>query len=132
MARNRATKTGEETSIRGGWLFFEDAKQCPVDNELFVDIIDHPTVTTIRVMSISSDWEARVWVDGAAKMGTEQVDMEFTLRKEKRRNTNYWYAYRKFAGKLFKAYVGISDMITEEKLLAIARKLPARTSLKLD
>jgi len=132
MARNRKTKTGDETSIRGGWLYFEDARQCPVENEYFLDIIDHPTVTTIRVISLSTIYEARVWVSEVSGFGTEQIDMEFTLRKEVRRNGNYWYAYRKFGNKLHKKYVGASEGIDEKKLLDIARALPGRTFLKLD
>jgi hypothetical protein len=39
-----------------------------------------------------------------------------TLRKEKRRNGWYWYAYLKVDRKLHNAYLGRSQALTEEKL----------------
>jgi hypothetical protein len=46
-----------------------------------------------------------------------------TLRKEKRRNTFYWYAYLKVDSKLHNAYVGSSPALTAQRLEAVAIKL---------
>jgi hypothetical protein len=39
-----------------------------------------------------------------------------TIRKEKRRNSFYWYAYLKIDRKLHNAYLGQAQALTEEKL----------------
>ncbi|HEY6409115.1 MAG TPA: NB-ARC domain-containing protein, partial [Ktedonobacteraceae bacterium] len=44
----------------------------------------------------------------------------FTARRERKRHSWYWYAYRKRAGKLRKAYLGKSEELTPERLNAIA------------
>lgn len=47
----------------------------------------------------------------------------FTARKHERDSGEFWYAYRKVAGKLKNAYLGKSNNLTVEKLLTIALKL---------
>ena len=44
----------------------------------------------------------------------------YTARKER---SEYWYAYKKIAGKLHKRYIGRTDEITLLKLLEVAHKL---------
>ena len=44
----------------------------------------------------------------------------FTVRKEK---SDYWYGYRKIAGKLYKRYIGRSLEVTQEKLESVAEEL---------
>lgn len=46
-----------------------------------------------------------------------------TVRKEKRRNTFYWYAYLKVDSKLHNAYVGPSPALTRQRLDAVAIQL---------
>ena len=46
-----------------------------------------------------------------------------TVRKEKRRNTFYWYAYLKVDRKLHNAYVGPSTALTLQRLEAVTAKL---------
>ena len=46
---------------------------------------------------------------------------KFTARKEKRRNTEYWYAYRKVDGRLRKRYLGSSEQLTDKKLCDSAK-----------
>ncbi|MEG4144179.1 hypothetical protein [Microcoleus sp. Pol7_B1] len=51
----------------------------------------------------------------------------FTVRKEK---SDYWYGYRKIAGKLHKRYIGRSLEVTQEKLELVAKELDSPTKGK--
>ena len=46
---------------------------------------------------------------------------KFTARKEKRRNTQYWYAYLRIDGKLRKKYLSNSEQVTDKKLYDTAK-----------
>jgi predicted ATPase/DNA-binding CsgD family transcriptional regulator len=46
-----------------------------------------------------------------------------TIRRERKRHGWYWYAYRKRAGKLHKAYLGKSEEVTLERLNVVASVL---------
>lgn len=54
-------------------------------------------------------------------------DDSFTARKHHRDSGDFWYAYRKLEGKLRNAYLGKSNSLSTDRLLAIAQKL-AQTS----
>lgn len=47
----------------------------------------------------------------------------FTARKHERDSGEFWYAYRKVAGKLKNSYLGKSESLSVDKLLAAALKL---------
>jgi LuxR family transcriptional regulator, maltose regulon positive regulatory protein len=48
----------------------------------------------------------------------------FTARKErKQRGQHYWIAYRHAHGKLYKAYLGKGELLTQDRLCAIAHTL---------
>ncbi len=47
----------------------------------------------------------------------------FTIRCEQKRQSRYWYAYRKHEGQLRKAYLGKSEEVTLERLNAVAMLL---------
>src|SRR5579872_1655386 len=47
----------------------------------------------------------------------------FTARREPKRHGWYWYAYRKRAGKLHKAYLGKNGEMTLDRLNAVAAAL---------
>src|SRR5437588_12931348 len=46
-----------------------------------------------------------------------------TARRERKRHGWYWYAYRKRAGRLRKAYLGKTEQLTIERLSAAAASL---------
>ena len=49
---------------------------------------------------------------------------DFTARKErKQRGQHYWIAYRHAHGKLYKAYLGKPEVLTEDRLCATAHTL---------
>lgn len=50
-------------------------------------------------------------------------DDSFTARKHHRDRSDFWYAYRKMEGKLRNAYLGKSDSLSTDRLLAVAQKL---------
>ncbi len=52
----------------------------------------------------------------------------FTARRERKRHGQYWYAYRKSAGRLRKVYLGKSEDLTLERLNAAAATLEGRGS----
>lgn len=121
----RKTKTGSDCSILNGDFYYEDARQFSIESEMFAEEIEGDSVKSIRVISLASNWKQYTYV-GMVEI-EEMIDFEMTLRKEKRGQKNHWYAYRRFAGKLFKRYVGRSESVTQSRLIEIARALPART-----
>jgi hypothetical protein len=123
MKRTRKTPTGQETSITNGQLYFEDAKQCAVDSELFTEIISDGYTNSIRITSLSSNWSEKNYIGYDATLVTS-INVQMTMRREVRYGRGYWYAYRRFGGKLFKRFMGQDADITEEKILEIARKMP--------
>jgi len=123
MKHARKTPTGEDTSIVGGCLYFEDAKQCAVDSELFTDIISDGYTKSIRVISLSSNWREKSYIGFDATLITE-INVQMTIRREMRSDRGYWYAYRRFGGKLFKRFVGQDSDINEHKILSVAQKMP--------
>lgn len=124
MSKVRMTPTLLETSIMNGSLYFEDVKQCDLGDESFEELIEHKSVKTIRLVSLSSTWMETSWIDYDSKIRAE-INMQMTLRKEVRSGRNYWYAYRRVLGKLHKKFVGQSQDLTAEKLLKIARVMPS-------
>lgn len=123
MKPERKTPTGSETSIVNGCLYFEDAKQCAVDSELFTDIISDGYTNSIRITSLSANWIEKNYIGLDATL-TTSINVQMTMRREIRSGRGYWYAYRRFGGKLFKRYMGQDSDITEHKILEIARKMP--------
>lgn len=120
----RKCKTAFETAIVDGYLYFEEAVQCDITDPIFTEMIEEKTLTSIRLISLSSSWQQRVWLDYSVSI-IEQINMEMTLRKEKRGQLNHWYAYRRVLGRLHKRYVGTSEQVTEKRLLEIAQKMPS-------
>jgi hypothetical protein len=47
----------------------------------------------------------------------------YTVRQEKKKGGDYWYAYRKVAGKLHKRYIGATSSLSIPKLEEIAEAL---------
>lgn len=123
MKATRKTPTGSETSIVNGCLYFEDAKQCPVDSEQFTDIIGDGYTDKIRIHSLSTNWLEKNYIGFDASL-TTNINVQMTMRREIRSGRGYWYAYRRFNGQLFKRFMGQDSDITERKILDIARKMP--------
>lgn len=123
--KTRNCKTAMNAAVIGGDIYFEDVRQCGLEDEKAAEILDDKHLKAIRVVSISNDWQQRVWLDNG-QIITEQINFEMTLRKEKYGRRWHWYAYRRVLGKLHKRYVGYSEQITEQKLLDIARAMPSR------
>lgn len=49
-----------------------------------------------------------------------------TLRREKRANGQFWYAFKKVNGKLYKVYAGKSEELTYERLQEALKALQAK------
>jgi len=62
----------------------------------------------------SDAWFA--WLSQHDKFSFQGKSGRFTAQREVRRNTTYWYAYRRRSGKLFKLYLGKTDELTSELL----------------
>lgn len=120
----RNCKTAQDSSIIGGAIYFEDCLQCALQDESAVEILDDRHLKAIRLVSLSQDWNLRVWHPDATIV--EKINFEMTLRKEKRGQKMVWYAYRRVFGTLHKRYVGDSSQLNERRLLDIAQKLPGR------
>ena len=124
MKSFRNTKAGQEAAIVDGNLYFEDVRQCPVDDPRFAEIIGDGYTKAIRLISLEKDWVQNVWLDWNVKR-QESVNVEMTIRREVRAHRGYWYAYRRVHGKLHKRYVGQDDEVDQRRLLEIAQKMPS-------
>lgn len=94
--------------LRAGWLL----------------LVDHPSIEVD-----SEAWFA--WLRQANRFCYWPTTSTFrlTVRKEKRRHADYWYAYLKNARKLHNAYVGRSEAVTEERLRQILAHLLHKVAL---
>lgn len=63
------------------------------------------------------------WLATAKKFSYKGQGGSFMAQCETRRNKGYWYAYRRRAGKLFKAYLGRAEELTRERLSEISLSL---------
>lgn len=81
-----------------------------------------------RQLSLDSPaWFA--WLEKATRFYyiAQYPAYRLTVRKEKRRQTAYWFAYVKRDGKLHNAYLGKSATLTQQKLEAVAIRLNKRS-----
>lgn len=122
--KTRKTKTGYDTRIEGGALYFGNRKQCDVDDYRFAEIISDEYTKAIRLVSLASDYSVNVNYFQTGATVKENIKIEMTLRREKRSGVYHWYAYRRVFGKLHKRYVGTAENISQHKLLQIARNMP--------
>ncbi|MCB0101583.1 MAG: hypothetical protein H6635_04315 [Anaerolineales bacterium] len=63
------------------------------------------------------------WLTKAVKFSFKNPSGGFVAQHELRRNTSYWYAYKRRDGKLYKAYLGKTEELTLERLQQIAATL---------
>lgn len=122
MAKERLCKTRFEASITNGDVYFEDVRQCWLNDPTAADILEDKHLKAIRVVSLSSNWHERIFVDYSTSVKAD-LNVEMTLRKEKRSDKWHWYAYRRKGGVLQKRYVGQSETISEYRLVEIAQTL---------
>ncbi len=116
----RSTTTAWNARIVAGWLWYEDVRQLSLDNPDIADELEHNMA--IRVESIDYAWQQRVLIAGTIL--TEDINVQMTLRAEKRGQKLHWYAYRRVFGKLYKRYVGDSAQITNKRILEVAQRMP--------
>lgn len=67
--------------------------------------------------------DSPAWVEWLAQNQTFYYNSHiacYTARREQRRGSWYWYAFKKHNKKLMKAYLGKSAELTSDKLLSIA------------
>jgi hypothetical protein len=66
-----------------------------------------------------------VWLESATSFRFEPTgaNKPYTVRKESGKGGNYWYGYRKVAGKLHKKYIGKGSELSTAKLEEIAEAL---------
>jgi LuxR family transcriptional regulator, maltose regulon positive regulatory protein len=63
------------------------------------------------------------WLSKAKKFSFKYPNGTFVAQHETRRNTSYWYAYKRRDGKLHKAYIGKTEELTLERLQQIGHLL---------
>lgn len=122
--KTRNTKTGSETSIQNGALYFEDCKQCDVDSAAFAEIIGDGYTKSIRLISLDRAWYETEYIGFTDAKISQFINMQMTLRREVRSGRGHWYAYRRVLGKLHKRYVGTDETIDQKTLLEVAKKMP--------
>lgn len=123
MKKIRKTITGDSNVIRDGWTWLDGEKEFQVGSAEFERLISKPSICAIRVESLSVGWVERIW-HGEGITTDNAINVQMTLRKETKGDTDFWYAYRKVGGQQFKRYIGQSDRVTEKRILEIAQKLP--------
>jgi LuxR family maltose regulon positive regulatory protein len=70
--------------------------------------------------------ESSAWFEWLASHTTfylETPDGTFTARRELRKGAVFWYAFRRYKKKLYKAYLGKTVDITVARLREVARRL---------
>src|SRR6266571_7420334 len=75
----------------------------------------------------TSEWYA--WLSTASSFTFHSEQGTFTVRKERagsRRGGEYWKAYRKRHGKLYRVYLGKSEELTLEQLESVAVVLASK------
>jgi hypothetical protein len=77
-----------------------------------------------RVFELDSP-KGAAWLEAAASFRFEPTgtNKPYTVRKETGKGGDYWYGYRKVAGKLHKKYIGKSSELNTAKLEEIAEAL---------
>jgi hypothetical protein len=88
------------------------------------DLLHLPNRSPIRVGS--RDWFAWLQQISAFCYQLPHTADRFTLRKEKRRQRFYWYAYIKRDRKLHNAYVGKTEMMTAARLQQVCGTLQVK------
>jgi LuxR family maltose regulon positive regulatory protein len=94
---------------------------------LLIGGADSDAANAVRVGS--PRWHA--WLADADNQGFvfEGDAGHFTARREVRRANPYWYAYRRRSGKLYKAYLGKSEEVTQERLNEASARLAGQATL---
>src|SRR5437762_8368653 len=66
------------------------------------------------------------WLEGATKFVFKADAGEFSARRERRRNSWFWYGYKKVSGKLRTIYIGRTSELTLQRLKQVSQKLFGR------
>jgi len=81
----------------------------------------------LALVEVGSDaWYAWLGDQHIQSFSFRNPPSTFTARLERKRHGWYWYAYRKRAGRLIKAYLGKTEELTLERLNAVAAALISR------
>ncbi len=120
----RKTPTLDLAYVDDGSLYLKGEYSCEMDTARFFEILDARSIKSIRVVSLSRDYIQNVWITDVGYV-KESLNVEMTLRKEKRGASYHWYAYRRVHGVLHKRYVGQSDLVTTSMLLKVSRRMPS-------
>lgn len=77
-----------------------------------------------KVIELDSP-KGSTWLESIGSFRFEPVEKNkpYTVRKESGKGGDYWYGYRKVAGKLHKKYIGKSSELSTAKLDEIAEAL---------
>src|SRR5947209_8248276 len=87
----------------------------------------HQSGQSAQVLVDTADWYA--WLPTASTFTFHSEHGTFTARKERagsRRGGEYWKAYRRRHGKLYRAYLGKSEELTLEQLQSVAVVLASK------
>ena len=79
---------------------------------------------TAAIRLDTPDWFA--WLASNTTFYLESPLGSFTARQEVRHVSSFWYAFRRYRKKLYKVYLGRTEDLTCERLLAVAQQLAER------
>ncbi|MGB3651096.1 MAG: hypothetical protein WBA41_07775 [Rivularia sp. (in: cyanobacteria)] len=75
----------------------------------------------------SDEWYEFLSTESAFKFSPNQsgsfYKLPITVRSDRKKNSVYWRAYRKWNSKLRQEYIGVSENVTYERLIEVSGKL---------
>jgi hypothetical protein len=91
-------------------------------------IIDRILYTDVAAVPLDTP----AWFDWLAHHSTFYFDSplgNFTARREPRANALFWYAFRRYRKRLYKAYLGRSADLSSARLLTVAQQLAEKAGV---
>ena len=66
------------------------------------------------------------WLNLGRSFYVQMLDGGYTARRELRRGSYFWYAFKRSAGKLYKVYIGRSHELTAARLSEVSSLMEGR------
>ncbi len=98
-------------------------QRLPVVSENYLLLLDEGKGQLASILIESEDWYQWLATENNRSFAFRHSLGAFTVRRERKRHSWYWYAYHKRNGKLHKAYLGKSEEMTLQRLNCVATAL---------
>src|SRR6266487_1603049 len=98
-------------------------QRLPVVSENCLLLLDEGEGQPTSILIESEAWYHWLATENNRSFTFRHAMGAFTVRRERKRHSWYWYAYHKHNGKLHKAYLGKSEEMTLQRLNCVATAL---------